>query len=71
MNYAAIDPMALILSEKAYLIWVEIHHPHVPAVEDLGKLFKRMSAAEGKAVLARAKTVAAYAKAVQDAASKQ
>jgi len=65
--YAGIDPMALILSGKAYLIWVEIHHPHVPKVSELQEAVRAMTAEEQKAALSRAKTMAAYGKVVEEA----
>lgn len=65
--YAAIDPMALILSGKAYLIWVEIHHPHVPKVSELQEAVRAMTPEEQKAALSRAKTMAAYGKVVEEA----
>ena len=68
MDYVAIDPMAVILPEKIYLIWVEIHHPNTPLVDDLSKLFKRMTAADKKVVLGRAKAVGAISQAVEKAA---
>jgi hypothetical protein len=67
MNYVAIDPMAVILPERAYLIWVEIHHPNTPLVDDLAKLFKRMTAADKKVALGRAKAVGAVSQAVEKA----
>ena len=70
-QFRAIDPMALILSERAYLIWVEIHHPHEPALKALETLFQSMSAEEQKATLNRAKAVGAWAKAVETAATQK
>ncbi len=65
--YAAIDPMALILSGKAYLIWVEKHFPHVPKVSEIQEALQAMTPEDQKAALSRAKTLAAYGKAVEEA----
>ena len=70
-QFRAIDPMALILSEKAYLIWVEIHHPHEPALAALEKVFQSLPAEEQRATLNRAKAVGAWAKAVETAAAQK
>jgi len=56
----AIDPMALILSGRAYLIWVEMHHPHVPKVLDLKNILRMMTAEERRAALARAKSLGEF-----------
>ena len=53
----AIDPMALILSGTAYLIWVEEHHPHVPSLDDFKNVLRVMSPEERGAALARAKSL--------------
>lgn len=73
-DFAAIDPMATILPEDLYLIWCEIRHPHVPKVADIEQLFKRMTPAQRKLAVSRAKalvkqaeTVAACGKAVMSA----
>ncbi len=62
MNYVAIDPMAVILPEKYYLIWVEIHHPNTPLVDDLAKLFKRIPAEDKKVILVEPKRLVRLAK---------
>jgi hypothetical protein len=69
-EYAAIDPMAMILHGKAYLIWLEIHHPHVPSVAEIEQVLKRMTKVERNLSVARAKTLVAYGKAVEEAAAK-
>jgi hypothetical protein len=69
-EYAAIDPMAMILHGKAYLIWLEIHHPHVPSVAEIEQVLKRMTLEERNLSVARAKTLVAYGKAVEEAAAK-
>jgi len=45
-KYAAIDPMALVLSTKAYLIWVEIHHPNVPRLSNVAEVINTMNIKE-------------------------
>lgn len=69
-EYAAIDPMALILHGNALRIWYEIRHPHVPSVAEIEQLFKRMTPEERTLAVASAKTLAAYGKAVEEAAAK-
>ena len=64
--YAAIDPMALILSERAYLIWVELHHPHEPALGKVGELVKNLSPEEKRLAHAKAKDFIAYGKAIEE-----
>ena len=56
----AIDPMALILSGRAYLIWVEMHHPHVEIGLDLKNILPMMTAEERRAALARAKSLSEF-----------
>jgi hypothetical protein len=59
-DYAAIDPMAIILTEDAYLIWCEIHHPQVLKVPGVKELFERMNKEQKKHALLRAKTLMKY-----------
>jgi hypothetical protein len=67
LNGQAVDPMYLILSGSAYLIWVEQHHPHVPKVAELEATLRAMSHDEQDAALSRARTLGKYGKAVEDA----
>jgi hypothetical protein len=63
----SIDPMALILSGRAYLIWVEMHHPHVPKVADIQAVLRTMTPEERNAAVIRARTLAGYGKAFEEA----
>jgi hypothetical protein len=65
----AIDPIALILSTKWYLIYLEIHHPREPATDALAKVFGQMSPVERNAAVQRAKTLESYCQATHEAAS--
>jgi hypothetical protein len=65
--FVAIDPMALILSGRAYLIWVEKHHPHVPKVSEVQEALRGVTPEDRKEILTRAKNMAEYAKAVDEA----
>lgn len=65
-NYAAIDPMALVLSERAYLIWVELHHPHEPAIGKIDELVKKLSPEEKRLAHAKAQDFIAYGKAIEE-----
>jgi hypothetical protein len=63
----AIDPMALFLSGAAYLRWEQIHHPHVPTVAEMREGFACLSPEQKKAALQRAKVMAEYSAAIQEA----
>ncbi|MFT3926544.1 MAG: hypothetical protein QM778_28625 [Myxococcales bacterium] len=62
---AAIDPMRLVLSEKAYELWVEARHPHVPSQPDLARFLGTLSLTERGQTLARAQQMSDYATAVR------
>ncbi len=65
--FAAIDPVALLLSERAYLIYVEMKHPHEPITETLAKVAKELTPAERKAVLSSVREFTEIANAVSSA----
>jgi hypothetical protein len=65
-KYAAIDPMSLILSDRAYLIWVELHHPNEPALSKVAEIVKSLSPEEKKVALAKASALIAYGKSVEE-----
>ncbi|MFL6259692.1 MAG: hypothetical protein ACJ76Y_08275 [Thermoanaerobaculia bacterium] len=67
INERAIDPMSLILSERAYRIWVEQHHPHVPKVANVRAVLQTLTPEEQSAALARAKVMIEYGTAVEKA----
>ncbi len=62
----AIDPMAALLPQRVYLIYLEIHHPHVPLSETIAQLSKRMTVAERKLVLAQARAFGEVAACIQE-----
>src|SRR6516164_4331698 len=64
----AVDPMYLILSEKAYLTWVEQHYPYVPKVSEVAAALRAMTPEERSAALARARTLTEYGQLVVEAA---
>jgi hypothetical protein len=66
-NFVAIDPLALLLPSRAYVIVAEKLHPHVPKLADLREGVATLNVEERKFVLARARTLAAYAKAIEEA----
>jgi hypothetical protein len=66
-TFVAIDPMALVLSEKAYLIYVEMKHPHEPALDAVRQMVKRLSADDKRVAIAQAKSLAEYGRAVLEA----
>jgi hypothetical protein len=63
----AVDPMALILSDKAYQVWVEAHHPHEPKVAEIQAALRLATSEEKQDTLSRARTIVAYGKTVEDA----
>jgi hypothetical protein len=63
----AIDPMALLLSGKAYAIWSELHHPHEPRVADVVPAISAMSPQAREATLRRATVMARYGQTVRAA----
>jgi hypothetical protein len=63
----SIDPMALVLTEKAYLAWVEGHHPHELKVSEIQAAPRTMTPEEQNAALSRARTLGEYGKAVEKA----
>ena len=66
--YAAIDPMAMILSSSAYLRWIEWKYPHLPKVEEIAEFLRGMTPEEQQATVNRAKALAAYGTVVEQAA---
>ena len=66
----AIDPVALILPTRWYLIYVEIHHPREPAVDAMAKVFAQMSPVERNTAVQRAKTLELYCQATREIAGK-
>jgi hypothetical protein len=68
VSAVAVDPMSLILSETAYLIWAEMHHPHVPDVADIAAALRAMPAGQRTFAIARARVLGDYAKGVLEAA---
>jgi hypothetical protein len=63
----AVDPMSLVLSTKAYLIWLEIHEPHTPRVADIQTALREMTPVEQRAALARARALSEYGRAAEEA----
>ena len=68
-EFAAIDPLALVLPMSVYVIIAEKLHPHEPNVAEVREAVKTLSHAEKAFVLARARQVAASAKVVEEALS--
>jgi hypothetical protein len=63
----AVDPMSLILSASAYLIWVEEHNPHVPKPADIEAALRGLAPEEQSAALARARALVAFGESVEHA----
>lgn len=66
-NARAIDPLSLILSTEAYLIWLEIHDPHEPKVADLQRALQVMAPREREAALVRARSLMQYGRLAEEA----
>jgi hypothetical protein len=66
----AVDPMSLILSAKAYRIWVEQHHPHEPVIAEIRAALQTMTPEEQRTALSTARTLAQYGHAVEEAMGK-
>jgi hypothetical protein len=64
---AAVDPMSLILSPSAYRIWVEKVHPHVLKTAEVQAVLQTLTPEEQNAALSKARTLAQYGNAVEDA----
>ncbi len=68
---AAIDPMALILSTKAYLIWLEIHHPRDPVTpKAIDQVLQKMTPADITVALENVNVLMSYGKIFKEAATK-
>lgn len=65
--YAAIDPMALILSGRALDIWYLIKHPHEPKIAEIREVVRSMTPEEQESALNRARTLVNYGQAVEEA----
>jgi hypothetical protein len=68
-EYVAIDPLALLLPNRIYVITAEKLHPHVPKVAEIQEAMSDMTPEERTFVVARARALGAYAKAVEEAAA--
>jgi hypothetical protein len=66
-EFAAIDPLALLLPGPVYVRLVEKLHPHVPKIAEIAEAAKGMTPEEKAFAIARAKTLVAYGQAVQEA----
>lgn len=63
----AVDPMYLILSGNAYLIWAEQHHPHELKVAEITAALRIMTPRERDFALSRARALVAHGRAVEEA----
>lgn len=55
-EFREIDPMALILNSRAYLIWWELHHPQ-PDLDEIKQLIERMPPDDRENALAKARAI--------------
>src|ERR1043165_5597887 len=66
-EYAAIDPMALLFPSRLYVSMTERLHPHVPKSVEIKEALGRLTPEERIYILARARMLASYSKAVEEA----
>lgn len=66
-EYAAIDPMALLFPSRLYVTLSERLHPHVPKSAEIKEALGRLTPEERLYILTRAKMLANYSRAVEEA----
>jgi len=66
-EYAAIDPMALLFPSRLYVSLAERLHPPVPKSAEIKDALGRLTAEERLYILTRAKMLANFSKAVEEA----
>ena len=66
-EYAAIDPMALLFPSRLYISLSEKLHPHVPNSIEIKEALGRLTPEERLYILQRARMLATYSKAVEEA----
>ena len=66
-EYAAIDPMALLFPSRLYVTLSERLHPHVPKSVEIKEALGRLTPEERLYILTRAKMLANFSKAVEEA----
>ena len=66
-EYAAIDPMALLFPSRLYIEMSEKLHPHVPKSIEIKEALGRLTPEEKHYILVRARMLANYSKAVEEA----
>jgi len=66
-EYAAIDPMAFLFPSRLYISLSEKLHPHVPKSIEIKEALGRLTPEERLYILQRARMLAHYSKAVEEA----
>src|SRR6266699_144043 len=66
-EYAAIDPMALLFPSRLYIELSEKLHPQVPKSVEIKEALGRLTPEERQYILVRARMLANYSKAVEEA----
>ncbi len=66
-EYAAIDPIAFLFPSRLYVTLSERLHPHVPKSVEIKEALGRLTPEERLYILTRAKMLASYSKAVEEA----
>lgn len=67
-SIVAIDPMKLLLTDSAYLMWIKGHYPHTPSGKEIEQFVASLTAEEKKASTKRAAKIEVLASAVIKAA---
>ena len=66
-EYAAIDPIALLFPTRLYTALSEKLHPNAPKAIEIKEALGRLTPTERKYILARARMLSSYSKAVEEA----
>jgi hypothetical protein len=66
-EYAAIDPIALLFPARLYVELSEKLHPNAPTAIEIREALRRLTPAERRYILARARMLSSYSKAVVEA----
>lgn len=67
----AIDPLALILPNRLFLIYMEIRHPRTPISETLSEVFREMTPPEKETIIRRAMALSEMAKTAKELANRE
>lgn len=66
-----VDPLAMVLTTEAYLIWCEIHHPRIDPLAGVREAVGELEPHERASLLTRIQRVDKYVKAIEVLASRE